>query len=237
MITDTVEITYESLGKERAQSITRPTWLSRLSWEDTIDAILDNISRGDHAYIHPQFQVESFVPPAYKEWPHHISDCALDVDHKGLCRQKINLVDEYLKRQPDLSEPPATQVKHTEPLTAIDILRAAEDLRTALPRENYYSPKEVARWFGDAPKLPQQRTDDTFINAPQPSPINPPITQAVWPLVIADMRKRNDAGIAKYGMPLALNNGRDPLIDAYQEALDLVVYLRQAIEERNTNAR
>jgi hypothetical protein len=29
------------------------------------------------------------------------------------------------------------------------------------------------------------------------------------------------------------NNGRDSLMDAYQEALDLVMYLRQAIEERN----
>lgn len=32
--------------------------------------------------------------------------------------------------------------------------------------------------------------------------------------------------------PLQAHNGRDPLVDAYQEALDLVVYLRQAIEER-----
>jgi hypothetical protein len=39
-------------------------------------------------------------------------------------------------------------------------------------------------------------------------------------------------GIAKYGTPLQTFNGRDPLIDAYQEALDLAVYLKQAIMER-----
>jgi hypothetical protein len=33
-------------------------------------------------------------------------------------------------------------------------------------------------------------------------------------------------------VPLQAHNGRNALIDAYQEALDLVVYLRQAIEEQ-----
>lgn len=39
-------------------------------------------------------------------------------------------------------------------------------------------------------------------------------------------------GRARYGTPLQAGNGRDALVDAYQEALDLCVYLRQAIEER-----
>jgi len=51
-------------------------------------------------------------------------------------------------------------------------------------------------------------------------------------LVIADMRERDHVGRQRYGTPLQANNGRDALLDAYQEALDLVVYLRQAIEER-----
>lgn len=57
----------------------------------------------------------------------------------------------------------------------------------------------------------------------------------IWPLVIKDMENRNRFGAEKYGTPLQANNGRDPLVDAYQEALDLVVYLRQAIEERGGN--
>jgi hypothetical protein len=64
----------------------------------------------------------------------------------------------------------------------------------------------------------------------------PPILNtlpAVWDLVIEDMRKRDAMGMKKYGTRLQPRNGRDPLQDAYQEALDLVVYLRQAIYERD----
>ena len=54
----------------------------------------------------------------------------------------------------------------------------------------------------------------------------------IWELVIADMAERDNVGRERYGVPLQANNGRDALVDAYQEALDLVVYLRQCIEER-----
>ncbi len=53
----------------------------------------------------------------------------------------------------------------------------------------------------------------------------------VWRLVIADMEARRRLGIERYGTPLQAHNGRRSLVDAYQEALDLAVYLRQAIEE------
>lgn len=55
----------------------------------------------------------------------------------------------------------------------------------------------------------------------------------VWELVLRDMHTRDLMGRNKYGMPLQPFNGRDALWDAYQEALDLVVYLRQAIYERD----
>lgn len=52
-------------------------------------------------------------------------------------------------------------------------------------------------------------------------------------LVKQDMLKRNAFGIEKYGTPLQGFNGRDALKDAYEEALDLCVYLRTAIYERD----
>lgn len=55
----------------------------------------------------------------------------------------------------------------------------------------------------------------------------------MWLLVLKDMEERRQHGIEKYGVPVQPHNGRDPLVDAYQEALDLCVYLRQAIEERH----
>lgn len=53
-----------------------------------------------------------------------------------------------------------------------------------------------------------------------------------WQLVIEDMQSRDDFGRKKYGTPLQPLNGRDSLKDAYEEVLDLCVYLRNAIEER-----
>ncbi len=51
------------------------------------------------------------------------------------------------------------------------------------------------------------------------------------------MRERDNAGREDYGTPLRAYNGRDALKDAYEEALDLAVYLRQAIEERDLARR
>jgi hypothetical protein len=65
----------------------------------------------------------------------------------------------------------------------------------------------------------------------QPPPI-PADTVAVQDLVIADIAERKRVGIERYGTPLQVENGRDHLIDAYQEALDLVMYLRAEIERR-----
>jgi len=68
--------------------------------------------------------------------------------------------------------------------------------------------------------------------ASQPNP-EPNRELAVWDLVLEDMRARDAAGAEKYGTRLQPHNGRDFLMDAYQEALDLAVYLRGAIYERD----
>lgn len=68
-------------------------------------------------------------------------------------------------------------------------------------------------------------------NKPEPTPI-PNEGRPIWELVIGDMVQRDNIGRMKYGTPLQAGNGRDALVDAYQEALDLSVYLRKEIEER-----
>ena len=65
---------------------------------------------------------------------------------------------------------------------------------------------------------------------PQPVVNDQPAT---WDLVVADMRERDKFGHVKYGTALQPHNGRDQLSDAYQEALDLCVYLRNALFERD----
>jgi len=52
-------------------------------------------------------------------------------------------------------------------------------------------------------------------------------------LVKNDLECRAILGARKYGERLKPHNGRDALVDAYQEALDLCMYLRQEIEERS----
>ncbi len=55
---------------------------------------------------------------------------------------------------------------------------------------------------------------------------------SILELVQIDLQARSDMGLKKYGTRLFSHNGRDALMDAYQEALDPVMYLRQLIEER-----
>lgn len=57
--------------------------------------------------------------------------------------------------------------------------------------------------------------------------------QNVSEAVKTDLDKRIALGIQRYGKPLQTFNGRDALQDAYEEALDLVHYLKQAIMERD----
>jgi len=71
----------------------------------------------------------------------------------------------------------------------------------------------------------------------EPEPDPHPGAGDVWAEVIASTRdarlrsiyeERREQGIARYGTPLQRDNGRDHLVDAVQEATDLVVYLHAA---------
>lgn len=66
----------------------------------------------------------------------------------------------------------------------------------------------------------------------QPAPVKND-KPAIWPIVVEDMMRRDLTGRKRYGVPLQPFNGRDQLRDAYEEALDLCVYLRAAIHERD----
>ncbi|MCW2768516.1 MAG: hypothetical protein JWO11_4475 [Nocardioides sp.] len=62
-----------------------------------------------------------------------------------------------------------------------------------------------------------------------PTPNESPSVQG---MVRADLETREEIGRERYGTALQPHNGRDALRDAYEEALDLACYLRQAIAER-----
>lgn len=86
------------------------------------------------------------------------------------------------------------------------------------------------RTMSEDQAIEHDRSAELATVEPLPTPnTSPPI----WDLVIADMQARDRAGRKRYGTPLQANNGRKALVDAYQEVLDLAVYLRQEIEERH----
>lgn len=90
---------------------------------------------------------------------------------------------------------------------------------------------ELDKWLrGFSPTAIYQGEGDMTAATPQPAPR--PGQIEVYKNVLNDIRERVAAGEAKYGTKLMTHNGRDALMDAYQEALDLVMYLRQAIDER-----
>jgi len=70
--------------------------------------------------------------------------------------------------------------------------------------------------------------------AATPEPMSTVGIDEVFPELIKDLESRRQLGIEKYGHPLQTHNGRDPLIDAYQERLDDVVYTKQFLMERDS---
>ena len=77
------------------------------------------------------------------------------------------------------------------------------------------------------------KTSKASTHQPAPTPGN----QRVLDHVLSDLQERAETGRIKYGAYLETNNGRDPMWDAYQEILDLTMYLRQAILEQEAPKR
>lgn len=66
---------------------------------------------------------------------------------------------------------------------------------------------------------------------PQLDPL--PGKQVVLSAVLEDFKDRAEAGKLRYGTYLETHNGRDALKDALDEAMDLVMYLKQMLMERD----
>lgn len=71
------------------------------------------------------------------------------------------------------------------------------------------------------------------VRDPERDQVAPTINEnrPVQDMVVEDILERKEHGIRKYGTPVQANNGRSMILDAYEEILDLAVYLRAAMEE------
>ena len=68
-------------------------------------------------------------------------------------------------------------------------------------------------------------------NTPEPAPQQSDAL-AAWDLVLQDIKERDANGVAKYGRRLTPQDGRNSVVDLYQELLDAVVYLRKWLYEK-----
>jgi len=78
--------------------------------------------------------------------------------------------------------------------------------------------------------LLEEKSRSRFISS-QPNPV-PNDEPSIQDLVVKDIQDYKEYGIKKYGMVLQAHNGRDPIIDAYQECLAQAQYLRQYLREK-----
>ena len=74
----------------------------------------------------------------------------------------------------------------------------------------------------------------SFTAAAKPEPKPTGNGEIVLNEVIKDLLDRSKEGEKKYGTLLKTNNGRNALMDAYQEALDLCMYLKQCLMENSS---
>lgn len=77
---------------------------------------------------------------------------------------------------------------------------------------------------------------DDFATTPEPTPTGGS-GPSIHDLVVQDVLARKAFGLAKYGVLLRVGDGRRHLVDAYQEALDLAVYLRQELARQGIDPR
>lgn len=70
----------------------------------------------------------------------------------------------------------------------------------------------------------RQRPGDQPLPIPNDSPL-------IHDLVAADLEAPKQLGISRYGQALQAGNGRNALLDAYEEMLDQAVYLKQRLVE------
>jgi hypothetical protein len=59
--------------------------------------------------------------------------------------------------------------------------------------------------------------------------------QDIQSLVIEDIKLRRQVGVERYGTALQPHNGRNALLDAYEEVLDLACYLKQRLVEEQAS--
>ena len=124
-----------------------------------------------------------------------------------------NEAEEYFETGRARRDHRESRVHLAQPITLADYYK--------LHKEQTLLEKHAERAELAVPALDMNREQDD----PKPG------LQSVTDMVISDLQARRIASIPKYGSELKTYNGRNPMLDAYQELLDLVLYMRQLLAE------
>lgn len=124
--------------------------------------------------------------------------------------------------------------EHPEPVdvtTVADLAAGGRRFDPGYEWHNTSTPEDLARgeevFIQGLPRTPPR---PGVADQPSPAPGRP--GRSIQGLVRKDLAEREQVGTERYGTPLQAFNGRDPLVDLYQEILDAACYLRQMIEEQ-----
>ncbi len=154
--------------------------------------------------------------------PGGLSKNAWSRDGKWTVRIKRS-VDDAIRGRPMLT---LTFLRNTLPFDTVEFFGSME---AATIGAQGYIDDVVEK---EAAKLKAEEAERASLVTEQAPPVEN-AHPAVWPLVLDDMKARDGEGRRKYGVPLQPHNGRDTLVDLYQELLDAAVYTRTLIYERD----
>ena len=214
------------------ESFTRQQWLTRRaelqnkpSWEDAPEwAVYMAQSPNGH------WEFFAVKPRAEGWWRYPIGERS-SANNASIRSAILGEWRDTLDKRPETNEMPShsnqqnpsTNIPECEKVKQFEPFVSVEDAKIAIMQ----SDGDVKHFGGIIGRSLLLEEDAATAKQPAPKGSGNPILG----MVLADLTNRALEGKEKYGEPLLAHNGRNPLWDAYQEALDLAMYLRQAIEE------
>lgn len=167
----------------------------------------------------------------------HVDEIKPTVEEKikldELHLRKIDLADEILVINPGGYVGDSTRREIMYAMRHHKAIRAIEPL----PFWVTDYAKEIARLSGDRPKFPENRVITEGREPTKQRPGDQPLPVASTApfshdLVCLDMAERKRVGISRYGVAHQPFNGRNTLLDLYEELLDACCYLRALLYEK-----
>jgi hypothetical protein len=160
--------------------------------------------------------------------------CSLPPLHNGTHQYMLTFPDKatYEAHRASVTpSPPAVQVQGKVGYEIQEQPPQPAPVQQPAPHPMSAVPQFVSLDDTPAPSSPEptkQRVGD------QPLPLHHEGVPSIQDRLIRIIQGRAQVGVQRYGTTLQPFNGRDSLLDAFEESLDLTIYLLQVMDERDT---